>query len=248
MGNNRKKLERHHLDIFLRISGLASRVTSIVESERPDFILCIDQVGRVALEHTQPRDGAAAAHAGLLVGLCSAVEEELAAAQLNLWVHLTLGLDQAYALARQLGHHRSWARELVAMVRSDRVAVAGEGAWEEYDEGRLRTRSGHMSLLQQVHVSSCERPICTWGTKRLVQRLALLEDAIVRKEDKLAGYRDHVTAEQFWLLVVSGPGLGALPEQLARSVHVDGDFCEIHVIDEYGQHWFPLAHRRQEGS
>ncbi len=238
MSRDRKALERRHLETFLRVSGLADRVTEIVDSERPDFLLSVRDVGRVALEHTQPRDGVRAAHSQLLVDLCAEIRHELERRELRLWVHMTLPLISAQALATRRRDQAAFAEALVCMIDRDRAKV--QTPWVEYEAAQLGGASIKLKSLVQAHVSECQRPIATWGSKVLAERLSLLEAAILRKAKKLADYRSHVDAEEFWLLVVSGPGLGCLPELLAPELRIHEDFRQIYIIDEFGQHWFPL--------
>ncbi len=232
-------MERRHLELFLEVSGLASKVTEIVESERPDFLFSVRNLGRIALEHTQPRDAVRAAHSQLLVDLCEGVCRELKRHKLPLWVHMTFDLEVAQALAPWEREQQKLARELVTMVTADRMKVATR--WTEYERGKLLDVSPTFAPLSQVHVSEAKRPIATWGTKTLRDRLGLLESAIASKAQKLEDYRNHVLADEFWLLVVSGPGLGCLPGQLAPAVPLTGEFRQIYAIDEYGQHWYQLV-------
>lgn len=214
---------------------MAPNVSGVSEGERPDFVVTLDGNWRVAIEHTQPRDEQRAAHDHLLLPLARKLRRGLEQHGLHVWVHLTLPLESAQLLTGRAPD--PLADTLLAMILHDRQDVCP--SWAEYPEHHLH-REPELTALQQVHVSESRQAVVTWGTKPLEMRLELLQAAIHSKTEKLSDYRSHTTADEFWLLVVSGPGLGYVPSLLASELRYDNGYQQMHLMDEFGQHCFRL--------
>ena len=123
------------------------------------------------------------------------------------------------------------------MILRDRQRV--QSSWAEYSTQSLADNDT-LRILEQVHVSESHRPIATWGCKSLEERLNVLQEAFRNKATKLVDYKNHVEADEFWLLVVSGPGLGCIPAVLASQPRYDDGFQRVYLMDEYGQDCFLL--------
>lgn len=237
MNRARKNFERKQLDEFLRITGLETEVRTVTENERPDFLLTLDQGRHIAVEHTQPRDESRAAHDQLLPKLTKRIRQGLKEQGLPLWVHMTLPLDSAQKLLADHDGDTTITDELLALILRDRVGV--QSSWVEYSSRRLREHPA-LASLEQVHVSECNQAIATWGSKNIDDRLTVLQEAIRNKTGKLLDYQNNVHADEFWLLVVSGPGLGCIPSLLASQLRHGKGYQQIYLMDEFGQHCFSL--------
>lgn len=237
MNRSRKDFERKQLDDFLRATELEVEVQSIVEKERPDFLLTLNKGRRIAIEHTQPRDEVRAARGHLLPTLTRKLREGLQERGLPLWVHLTLPLPSAQAIFDE--HHDDGiiADELLSLILRDRQGI--RSPWVEYSADTLREHP-LLSVLEEVHVCESGHAIATWGSKNIKDRLAILQEAIRSKTEKLLDYQNNVDAEEYWLLVVSGPGLGCIPSLLASELRHGVDYERIYLMDEFGRHCFLL--------
>ena len=234
----RKELERRHLEAFLRITGLDSEVDSVVDTERPDFLVTMRSGKCIGVEHTQPRDEVHAAHEGLLGPLTKSLEVGLERENLNLWVHLTLPLQRAHSLALEPRSLQLLGKELLTLLCRARVAV--RASWTEYSAEALAVHPDFEGIAE-VHVSEGSRPIVTWGSQTLSERLGILQAAIQSKTEKLDDYRNNTSADEFWLLVVSGPGLGCMPSILATDFMYNNGYQEMYLTDEFEQHCFRLG-------
>jgi hypothetical protein len=237
VNRSRKDFERKQLDDFLRATSLGDQVKTVAENERPDFLLTLDKGRRIAIEHTQPRDEVRAANGHLLPTLTRKIRAGLQKDALPLWVHMTLPLPSAQAIFDEHHDDENIAAELLSLIRRDRQGV--RSPWVEYSADTLR-KHPVLSVLEEVHVCESGQPIATWGSKNIKDRLAILQEAIRNKTEKLLDYQNNVDAEEYWLLVVSGPGLGCIPSLLAKELRHGVDYERIYLMDEFGRHCFLL--------
>ncbi len=237
MNRAQKSFERKQLDKFLEVLGFGEQVAHIAANERPDFLLTCKDGQRIALEHTQPRDKSRAAHDRLLPSLTQALRTGMEERGESLWIHLTIPLVSAQELLSKPGSADAIATALLSLIASDRERV--QSSWAEYP-GRVLQEHPLLRALEEVHVVEADAAIATWGSQNLSKRLVILQEAIVSKVNKLADYQRNVSADEFWLLVVSGPGLGCIPSILQSQLpRVDG-YDRIYLMDEFGQHCHAL--------
>lgn len=237
MNHARKNFEKKQLEHFLRVTELAKKVKRILPHERPDFVLEFEDGRRIAVEHTQPRDETRAAHDALLPSLTREICKGLDEQGQSLWIHLTLSLPSAQTLLAVPGQGAQIAECLLALIAGDRERV--QASWAEYSSTILQ-QSPLLAALEEVHVVESRVATATWGSKNLDERLAVLQDSIVSKTAKLLDYQSNVEADEFWLLVVSGPGLGCIPSLLQSRLPHPAGYQRIYLMDEFGQDCFAL--------
>lgn len=211
---SQRELELEDLAEFRRRSGIEF-VEGDEDYDPPDFLGTSGEK-RVAIEHTRVSDG----------------DEESARAMTYLSRDLTselrkrgLGVRILFGCPTNAGRRfrtTSQRRPLVTLVL-DAVQAA-------IQDGKVIITTG-IGPLTRIGIEPTENEESAhWMHSKMGAGPSIVRDAILRKGERLAEYRNSVPADEHWLLLVAGPGVDA---GIASGIFERHGFDRIFIIDRF---------------
>jgi hypothetical protein len=233
----KKQRERRFVE---DIAGrLAWPIRNLVDRERPDFRIDLNDGTVVGLEVVETVDGDAATAERWTDHLCDRIQEQLTAAGTLVMVNLSFVEAQGNLLA-DTAQMREVAKTVARYI--GQMSFPRDGTTCAVTADELQTAG--IPFMDGMDVCSTENgPSVLNDHTRQGAHQPFLEDVIREKTLKLASYRKELPeAQAFWLLIVAGaqPGAAFL-HGVARRYTYQSGFDRTFYLDRWSDKAFPLT-------